>query len=78
MLDAIRISSELLKLLLNITLHRIQEKVDNYTSPSQSAYRRGRSMSGAVWAHRFIAAKAQLYKDLQVNIIGINFAPQRT
>ena len=30
-------------------------KVDNYLSPSQSAYRRGRSTSDAIWAYKFIA-----------------------
>ena len=68
LLNAIR------KLLSNIALGRIQKKADNYISPCQSAYRRGRSTSDAVWVHRFIAAKAQSYKDLQVNIIGIDMS----
>ena len=58
----------------NITLGRMQEKVDTYVSPRQSAYRRGRSTSDAVWTHRFIAAKPQLYQDLQGNIIGIDMS----
>ena len=73
-LRPINLLNTIRKLLSNITLGRIQEKVDTYISPSQSAYRRGRSTSDAVWTHRFIAAKAQLYKDLQVNIIGIDMS----
>ena len=37
-------------------------------------HKKGRSTSDAVWAHRFIAAKAQVYKDLQGNIIGIDMS----
>ena len=62
------------KILSDITLSIIREKIDNYLSPSQSAYRRGRSTSDAIWAYRFIAAKVQLYKDLQVNIIGVDMS----
>ena len=33
---------------------------------------RGRYISDAVWTHGFIAAKGQLYKDLQFDIIRID------
>ena len=44
-LRPINLLNTIRKLLSNITLGRIQEKVDTYISPSQSAYRRGRSTS---------------------------------
>ena len=47
------------KVLSNITFERIKPQYENYISPSQSAYRSNRSTSDIVWAHRWIAAKAQ-------------------
>ena len=41
-----------------ITLNRIQEKVEQYLSASQTAYRPKRSTGDIVWAHRFIIGKA--------------------
>ena len=53
---------------------RIKSKVDKYISPSQSAYRNGRSTSDVVWAHRFIIAKCQLYQEYQIYILGIDMS----
>ena len=51
------------KTLSLITLNRINHKVNNYLSASQAAYRKGRSTTDIVWAHRFIIAKSMLYRD---------------
>ena len=64
----INLHNAIRKILSDIMLSRIREKVDNYLSPSQPAYRSGRPMSDAIWEYRFIAAKAPLYKDLQINV----------
>ena len=45
------------KILSITTLHRIQEKVEQYLSASQAAYRPKRSTGDIVWAHRFIIGK---------------------
>ena len=60
------------KILSIITLNRIQEKVEQYLSASQAAYRRKRSTGDIVWTHRFIIGKIQLYQDLEVYITGID------
>ena len=62
------------KTLSNITLNRIKGTVDNYLAQSQAAYRKGRSTTDVVWAHRFVAAKVQKYQDIQVNITGLDMS----
>ena len=60
------------KILSIITLNRIQEKVEQYLSASQAAYRPKQSTGNIVWAHRFIIGKVQLCQDLEVYITGID------
>ena len=62
------------KILSTIALNRITPKVEQYLSQSQAAYRRKRSTTDIVWAHRFIIAKMQIYRDLQVKITGIDMS----
>ena len=62
------------KILSIITLNRIQDKVEQYLSASQAAYRPKRSTGDIVWAHRFIIGKVQLYQDLEVYITGIDMS----
>ena len=57
-----------------ITLNRIQEKVEQYLSASQAAYRPKRSTDDIVWAHRFIIGKVLSYQDLEVCITGIDMS----
>ena len=52
------------KILSMITLNRRQDKVEQYLSASQAAYRPKRSTGSIVLAHRFIIGKVQLYQDL--------------
>ena len=62
------------KIFSTVTLNRITPKVEEYLSQSQAAYRRKRSTTDIVWAHRFIAAKTQLYRNLEVKITGIDMS----
>ena len=62
------------KTLSQITLNRINDKVNNYLSASQAAYRKDRSTTDIVWAHRFIIAKSMMYRDNPVNIIGLDMS----
>ena len=62
------------KILSIITLNRIQEKVEQYLSASQAAYRSKRSTGNIVSAHRFIISKVQLYQYLEVCITGIDMS----
>ena len=61
------------KILSVITLNRTQEKVEQYLSASQAAYRPKQSTGDIVWAHRFIIGKVQLYQDL-VHITSIDMS----
>ena len=51
--------SALRKTLSLIVLSRIATKVDNFLSPSQSGFRRGRSTADVVFGYRWLCAKAQ-------------------
>ena len=57
----------------NIVLHRIQPKVEDYLSASQSAYRPNRSTSDIVWAHKFLTARIQKYRET-IFITGIDMS----
>ncbi|UIZ23662.1 hypothetical protein KXD40_007818 [Peronospora effusa] len=54
-----------------VVLRRISPKVEQYLSPHQSGFRPCRSTADAVWAHRWIAARAQRYKE-RFHILGID------
>ena len=62
------------KILSTITLKRIKEKVEQYLSASQAAYRLQRSTGDIVWENRFIIGKVQLYQDLEAYITGIDIS----
>ena len=51
--------SALRKTLSLVVLSRIATKVDNFMSPSQSGFRRGRSTADVVFGYRWLCAKAQ-------------------
>ena len=61
------------KILSNITFERIKPQYENYISPAQSAYRSKRSTADIVWAHRWIAAKAQKVK-IKIFITGLDMS----
>ena len=73
-LRAINLLNTIRKIMSSITLKRINRKVDEYLSKSQAAYRKGRSTTDIIWAHRFVAAKVQKYRGLEVYITGIDMS----
>ena len=44
------------KILSIVTLNRIREKIDNFTGPWQSGFKRGRSCADIVWAQRILTS----------------------
>ncbi|OWZ09125.1 RxLR effector protein [Phytophthora megakarya] len=56
-----------------VVLRRISPKVEQFLSPHQSGFRPSRSTADAVWAHRWIAARAQRYKE-RFHILGIDLS----
>ena len=61
------------KILSKILLNRTEEKISKYLANSQSAYQKKRSTTDVVWAHRWIAAKAQ-EQEITVLITGIDMS----
>uniref|UniRef100_A0AAV1UI08 Reverse transcriptase domain-containing protein n=1 Tax=Peronospora matthiolae TaxID=2874970 RepID=A0AAV1UI08_9STRA len=56
-----------------VVLRRISPKVERFLSPHQSGFRPSRSTADAVWAHRWIAARAQRYRE-RFHILGIDLS----
>ena len=73
-LRAINLLNTIRKVLSGITLKRISRKVDGYLSKSQAAYRTGRSTTDIIWAQKFIIAKVQIYKGLEIFNTGIDMS----
>ena len=71
---AINLLNTIRKVMSNITLNRINDKVNEYLAQSQAAYRKGRSTTDILWAHKFVAAKVQKYKNLEIYITGIDMS----
>ena len=61
------------KVLSKVFMSRTDDKINNHLSQSQSAYRKSRSTTDAVWAHRWMAAKAQ-EQDISIHITGIDMS----
>ena len=55
--------SALRKILSLVVLSRIATKVDNFLSPSQSGFRRGRSTADVVFGYKWLRAKAQHQRE---------------
>ena len=55
------------KILSKIFMDRREDKINKHLSQSQSAYRKPRSNTDVIWAHRWMAAKTQvqdtIYRD---------------
>ena len=73
-LSGVNLLNTIRKIMVNVTLNRVNIKVDNYLSPSQAAYRKGRSTTDMIWAHRFVIAKVQKYQELEVYITGMDMS----
>ena len=65
--------SALRKTLSFIVLSRIATQVDNFLSPSQSGFRRGRSTADVVFGYRWLCAKA-LRQRVTPEFIGIDLS----
>ena len=50
-------------MLSTTTLDRVMPRVDEFLSPSQHAYREGRSTAEAVWAVQWVRAAAEVYTE---------------
>ena len=61
------------KIVSLFTLDRIRRPIDAYLSQSHSAYRKGRSASDIVWAHRWLIAKVSKYR-VMLHILGIDMS----
>ena len=72
-LKSITLLEVILKILSKIFMNRTEDKINKHLSQSQSAYRKSRSTTDVVWAHRWVAAKTQVH-DIAIFIIGINMS----
>ena len=54
-------------------MDRTEDKINKHLSLSQSAYRKSRSITYVIWAHRWIAAKTQV-QDIAIYITGIDMS----
>ena len=62
------------KILSNIALIRIKPHLESFLSPAQSAYRANRSTTDVVWSYRWMLAKIQQYKDLEIQVTSIDMS----
>ena len=72
-LRPINLLTTIRKILSNITLRRINSKVDQFVSHRQAAYRSGRSTTDIIWAYKWIIAKTKVAK-IRVYITGIDMS----
>ena len=61
------------KILSKIFMNRTGDKINSYLSESQSAYRKSRSTTDVIWAHRWMIAKAQA-EQITIFITGIDMS----
>ena len=61
------------KTLSLVVLSRIAPKVDEYLSPSQSGFRRGRSTADVLFGYRWLCAKAQRQR-VSIELLGIDLS----
>ena len=54
-------------------MDRTEDKINKHLSQSQSAYRKSRSTTNVIWAHRKIAAKTKM-QDIAIFIAGIDMS----
>jgi hypothetical protein len=61
------------KMLSTIVLRRIDKPVENFVSPAQSGFRRGRQTTNVVWTYRWLQAIATKF-DAEFHMFGIDFS----
>ena len=67
------LSTALRKILSLVTLELAREKFELYLSASRAAFRKGRSTSDIMWAHRWLAAKAIRYRKI-LHVLGLDMS----
>lgn len=60
-----------------IVLHRITPAVDTFLSSHQSGFRKSRSTADAVWAHKWLCARVQQYREI-VQVLGLTSRARST
>ncbi|XP_078682194.1 uncharacterized protein LOC144916745 [Branchiostoma floridae x Branchiostoma belcheri] len=55
-LRPITLLNSIRKILSTVALHRIRDKIDNFTGPYQSGFKRGRCCADIVWAQRMLVS----------------------
>ena len=61
------------KIFSNVVLFRIQDIIESFVSPSQSAFRSKRGTADVIWSYRWIMATTQKYIT-EMNIMGIDLS----
>ena len=54
-------------------MNRTEDKINRYLAQSQSGYRKSRSTTNIIWAHRWVIAKTQI-QDIKIYVNGINMS----
>ena len=54
-------------------MYRIRGAAELYLSPAQAAYRKNRSTSDIIWAHRWLIAKTMRYKAT-IHLLGLDMS----
>ena len=54
-------------------MNRTEDKINRYLAQSQSAYRKSRSTTDIIWAHRWIIAKTQT-QDITIHVTSIDMS----
>ncbi|OWZ24155.1 RxLR effector protein [Phytophthora megakarya] len=72
-LRSIVLLNSIRKAIALVVLARISSAVDNYLSSYQSGFRKHRSTADAVWAHKWICARVQRYRET-IHVLGINLS----
>ena len=54
-------------------MNRKEDKINRHLAQSQSTYRKSRTITDIIWAHRWIIAKKQI-QDITVYVTGIDMS----
>lgn len=62
------------KILSNIVLKRIRPKIEEFLSPAQAGFRKGRSTTDVVWTHKWLIASATTFQGKDYWILGVDLS----
>ena len=54
-------------------MNRKEDKINRHLAQSQSTYRKGRTTTDIIWAHRWVIAKKRI-QDITIYVTGIDMA----